>query len=197
LTAGQVAERAGMSRMTLRSLERGGSGVTIGAYLGVMQVLGIEKDLDLLGMADPLGRELQDAAFPTHTRGKVRTSPIFAGNSAQVEQDLPREETGRLVVEHERSRETLENISRMGDPTPNAQQWLNESREARRLTGEKNHIGEMLSNLKHAGLPTADVKKWLKEAEEARRWIEKGGFADSTKLADLIDSTKSISKWRR
>ena len=64
LSSKQVAERAGMAPMTLRSLERGGSGVTIGAYLAVMQVLGIERDLDLLGQADPLGRELQDARLP-------------------------------------------------------------------------------------------------------------------------------------
>src|SRR3990167_6782282 len=61
LPAKQVAEAAGMSPMTLRSLERGGSGVTIGAYLSVMQVLGIEEDLDLLAQADPVGRQLQDA----------------------------------------------------------------------------------------------------------------------------------------
>jgi transcriptional regulator with XRE-family HTH domain len=61
LPAKQVAERAGMSPMTLRSLERGGSGVTMGAYLAVMQVLGIETDLDLLAKADPVGRELQDS----------------------------------------------------------------------------------------------------------------------------------------
>jgi hypothetical protein len=47
--------------MTLRSVERGGSGVTMGAYLAVMQVLGVEKDLDLLAKADPMGRALQDA----------------------------------------------------------------------------------------------------------------------------------------
>jgi transcriptional regulator with XRE-family HTH domain len=65
LSAKQVAERAGMSPMTLRSLERGGSGVTMGAYLAVMQTLGIERDLDLLAKADPLGRELQDARLST------------------------------------------------------------------------------------------------------------------------------------
>ena len=52
-----------MTPMTLRSLERGGSGVTIGAYLAVMQVLGLESELDHIAQADPLGRSLQDAAL--------------------------------------------------------------------------------------------------------------------------------------
>jgi transcriptional regulator with XRE-family HTH domain len=68
LTAKQVAERAGMAPMTLRSLEHGGSGVTMGAYLAVMQVLGIEKDLNLLGKTDLMGRELQDARMHTYTK---------------------------------------------------------------------------------------------------------------------------------
>ncbi len=72
LTAKLVAERAGMAPMTLRSLERGGSGVTIGAYLAVMQVLGTEKDLDLIGKADPVGRDLQDAQLSARTK----TTPL-------------------------------------------------------------------------------------------------------------------------
>ena len=75
LSAKQVSERAGMAPLTLRSLERGGSGVTMGAYLSVMQVLGIEKDLDLLGKADPVGRELQDARLPARTKATQPTLP--------------------------------------------------------------------------------------------------------------------------
>lgn len=75
LSAKRVAERAGMSPMTLRSLERGGSGVTMGAYLSVMQVLGVDQDLALLARADPLGRELQDARLPALRRVTATIQP--------------------------------------------------------------------------------------------------------------------------
>lgn len=77
LSAKQVASRAGMAPMTLRSLERGGSGVTIGAYLAVMQILGVEKDLNLVAQADPMGRALQDSRLsrPTKATAPRRSSP--------------------------------------------------------------------------------------------------------------------------
>jgi hypothetical protein len=41
-----------MSLMTLRGLERGGSGGAMGAYLSVMHGLGLESDFNLLAIAD-------------------------------------------------------------------------------------------------------------------------------------------------
>jgi transcriptional regulator with XRE-family HTH domain len=60
LTAERVAHLAGLSVPTLRALERGGAGVGIGAYLSVLKVFGLEKDLDSVGGVDDVGRQLQD-----------------------------------------------------------------------------------------------------------------------------------------
>jgi transcriptional regulator with XRE-family HTH domain len=68
LPAKLVAERAGMSLMTLRNVERGGMGVTIGAYVAVLHVLGLDGDLDAVAAADTLGRDLQDASLPRRSR---------------------------------------------------------------------------------------------------------------------------------
>ncbi|NLK53255.1 MAG: helix-turn-helix transcriptional regulator [Bacteroidales bacterium] len=57
----QVSERANISRPTLLSIERGSPTVSIGAYVKVLMVLGLEKDIDKVAKDDDLGRKLQDA----------------------------------------------------------------------------------------------------------------------------------------
>jgi transcriptional regulator with XRE-family HTH domain len=59
----QVAERADISRPTLHSIERGNSNVTIGAYVKVLAVLGLEQDIAEVAKDDTLGRKIQDAGL--------------------------------------------------------------------------------------------------------------------------------------
>jgi len=63
-----VAERAGISRNTLISIEQGKPTVSVGHYLNVLKVLGLESDFLLLAKDDELGRKLQDAQLSIKER---------------------------------------------------------------------------------------------------------------------------------
>lgn len=85
LTAASVAERSGMAPMTLRAVERGEPGVTMGAYAAVLQVLGLEDDIDLLAADDALGRQLQDSRMrPPATAREPEPLPYSARTPAQA-----------------------------------------------------------------------------------------------------------------
>lgn len=58
-----VAQRAGISRTSLYKVERGDPGATLGTYLRVLAVLGLEADINTLADDDKLGRKLQDLAL--------------------------------------------------------------------------------------------------------------------------------------
>lgn len=72
LSSEQIAERANISRPTLLAIEKGSPTVSIGSYLQVLQILGLEKDLAHVAKDDELGRRLQDAEISTGERAPKR-----------------------------------------------------------------------------------------------------------------------------
>ncbi len=58
-----VSQRAGISRSTLYKVEAGDAGATLGSYVRVLAVLGLENDLQALAADDRIGRKLQDMAL--------------------------------------------------------------------------------------------------------------------------------------
>lgn len=69
LSAELVAERAGISRMTLSNIEKGSPSVAIGSYAAVLHALNnMDTDLLLIAKDDELGRKLQDLELPARRR---------------------------------------------------------------------------------------------------------------------------------
>jgi transcriptional regulator with XRE-family HTH domain len=198
LTAGQVAERAGMAPMTLRSLERGGSGVTMGAYLAVMQVLGIERDLDLLAKADPLGRELQDARLTARERGQEQKRP---GEKSQKGAPKPRRsESGKGVsAEGGRGAAASKGSKRKAAPGASspaipAADDLFISTPADALTSTPaDALASTPADLRTSTHPNvlvsspADTRPAAAPADALPGWIEEEGFAASSTLGHLLD----------
>jgi len=68
LSTEQVSERANISRSTLWGIEKGSPKVSMGKYVQVLSVLGLEKDLLAVAADDILGRKLQDTDLKTPKR---------------------------------------------------------------------------------------------------------------------------------
>lgn len=74
LSSAQVAERAGISRKTVSNIEAGSPSVSMGNYLQVLFILGLQNDLMLIAASDPLGRKLQDAGIVTRKRAPIKNN---------------------------------------------------------------------------------------------------------------------------
>jgi transcriptional regulator with XRE-family HTH domain len=194
LSAKQVAERAGMSPMTLRSLERGGSGVTIGAYLAVMQVLGVEKDLDQLVEADPMGRELQDTRLPA-----ARTAHLGQSSSAALKAPTRSAPAGDAVAQlrrfienspQEQLRKAVELLP--GQQLRKALESLPDTQIRKAMTTlPSEHLRATLANLEASN---KSIQKLLQAPKIESNWIAKSGFASSDALAKLINPLASFPK---
>ena len=69
IPADLVAQRAGVSRSTVWSIEKGSPSVSMGAYAAVLHALnGLDKDLLLVARDDELGRRMQDLGLITKKR---------------------------------------------------------------------------------------------------------------------------------
>lgn len=75
LTVELVAERAGISRATLWSVEKGSPSVAMGIYAAVLHALNnMDRDLLYVARDDELGRKLQDLSLIEKKRtGKDRS----------------------------------------------------------------------------------------------------------------------------
>jgi len=60
LTQSLIADRTGLSRLTVRKIENGEPSVSIGHYINVLAVLNLAEDFKNVALDDQLGRKLQD-----------------------------------------------------------------------------------------------------------------------------------------
>ena len=65
-----MAERMGVSRMTLYSLEHGDLSVGLGVLVRALGILGLDEDLAHIAADDELGRRLTDATIRPIRRSK-------------------------------------------------------------------------------------------------------------------------------
>ena len=91
-----------------------------------------------------------------------------------------------MIEDQDKLRKTLSRL----DTAKDLQKILEQSDSARRLIEDQDKLRKTLNRLD----PAKDLQKTLKQIEDAQRWIEKGGFADSQKLAALIDSASPLPK---
>lgn len=79
-----VAQRAGISRGTLYKVEAGDPGATLGSYVRVLAVLGLEGDLQQIAADDRVGRKLQDLALePAQAAERRKAKPSPTSNRGE------------------------------------------------------------------------------------------------------------------
>lgn len=85
IPADLVAERAGVSRATVWSIEKGSPSVSMGMYAAVLHALqGMDRDLLLIAKDDELGRKLEELDIPIRQRAPKRTTRFDNMTKAEI-----------------------------------------------------------------------------------------------------------------
>ena len=71
-----VAERAGISRASVWSVEKGSPSVSLGIYAKVLAAIGMQEELLQICREDKLGRELQDQKLDTRKRASGKRTNV-------------------------------------------------------------------------------------------------------------------------
>ena len=64
LSAAEVAQRAGITRVTLHRAEGGAPAITIGNLVKVLAALGLDEDIEHLGVDQAMSRKVPDDRLP-------------------------------------------------------------------------------------------------------------------------------------
>ena len=71
LSAADVAQRAGITRVTLHRAEGGAPAITIGNLVKVLAVLGLDEDIEHLGADQVMSRKVPDESLPLRRGPRV------------------------------------------------------------------------------------------------------------------------------
>lgn len=74
ICADLLAEQAGISADTLSAIERGVSTVSIGAYVAVPAVLGMEKDFEIVATDEDVKKRFREQNLQRRKRATMRKS---------------------------------------------------------------------------------------------------------------------------
>lgn len=197
-----LASRAGISRNTLRAVEAGDPGPSIGTYVRVMSVLGISGDLALLA-GDTLQPPPPDTAAARSRRVapivEVRVSTDESRHRIQDLQSLALHEAAVRLAKHnpsllQRAQDTTARWLANGDPR-SAVLW----REWQRILSAQ-AWRKVLSRTRHAQqlrqssplvtvLPEEVRLQILKEVRELRSGVELHGHPRASVDAELPQAT--------
>ena len=77
LTAQQVADSAGITRVTLHRAEAGDAAVTLGTYVKVMAAMALDAEVALLARDDKAAHLEQDAQLPARRASPSRAGTVY------------------------------------------------------------------------------------------------------------------------